>query len=264
MKRKIAEILRNKKLAAGFTAAALALIITSVSVIRNLKMTELPIFTDPVMEVIQDTGKTPLALTPIVKTTIRKNTSAVKVTMKSTSEKTYTPTMPVVKKTTTVVSDTANKGKYSVKIARIAPLMDKRVLKAYTRLGFSVKVDSSAAYAGYFDAAARKIIIQRADDTIYHELGHFLAFISGNTDKSAAFRRVYSKEKSRYKGIHKAYVTQNSSEYFAESVKDYILRAASLKRSRPYTYKAISDALNKITDARVTRIQKVYGPVWNK
>lgn len=316
MKRKITEILRYRKIAAGCTAAVLSLIIGGGSVVQDSKVSQVSAYTDPVMEVTLEEEETPLASAPIVKTTARKDTSVRKVIMKSASKKTYTRKLPVTKKTTTVTSDTTKAviktettvskaitekyvkksrvktvttvttttvttttektsaasstgtvdttGKYSAEITQIASMMDSRVLKAYKKLGFTVEVDSSVSYAGHFDAAARKIVMQRADNTIYHELGHFAAFISGNTDKSAAFRSIYSLEKSKFTGINKAYITQNSSEYFAESVKDYILQPAELKNSRPQTYQAIADAFNKITDAQVTRIQTVYGYIWNK
>ena len=56
---------------------------------------------------------------------------------------------------------------------------------------------------------------------------------------------------------------KNASEYFAESVKDYILNNASLKSSRPQTYAAVQNALNQITDAQIAKIQKIYGAFWN-
>lgn len=81
-------------------------------------------------------------------------------------------------------------------VASIAPKMDSRVLNAYARMGFTVTVDPNAAYAGHFDARSRSITIQEADETIYHELGHFLAFIAGNVDQSSAFASVYNSEKA--------------------------------------------------------------------
>ena len=60
--------------------------------------------------------------------------------------------------------------------------MDSRVLNAFTKLGFTVKVDSSVSYSGHFDARTRTITMKQMDDTIYHELGHFLAFMAGNMD----------------------------------------------------------------------------------
>ena len=60
--------------------------------------------------------------------------------------------------------------------------------------------------------------------------------------------------------FNKAYVTQNSSEYFAESVKDFILNNNALKNARPQTYAAVESALNQITDAQIAKIEKIYGP----
>ena len=59
-----------------------------------------------------------------------------------------------------------------------------------------------------------------------------------------------------------AYVTQNSSEYFAESVKDYVQNPVRLKSSRSETYTAIQNAIGKMTDAQISKLQSVYGPIW--
>lgn len=154
--------------------------------------------------------------------------------------------------------------KYTVSnVASIAPKMDSRVLNAYKKLGFTVTVDPSVNYGGYFNARSRSITLRYADDSIYHELGHFLAFIAGNVDKSSAFTDVYNSEKSKYTGINRSYATQNSSEYFADSVRDYILNPSTIKSQRPQTYAAITEALNKVTDDRIQKILTVYGPFWN-
>ena len=141
--------------------------------------------------------------------------------------------------------------------------MDGRVLNAYARMGFTVTVDPNAAYAGHFDARSRSITIQEADETIYHELGHFLAFIAGNVDQSSAFASVYNSEKAKFTGYNKAYATQNAAEYFAESVKDYMLNGAALSSQRPNTYKAIQSALNTVTTARADVILKAYSSIWS-
>lgn len=140
--------------------------------------------------------------------------------------------------------------------------MDSRVIKAFQQLGFKINVDPSVSYSGYFEARSRSITMREIDDSVYHELGHFLAFIAGNVDKTAAFQSVYAAEKESVTSYNKAYVTQNASEYFAESVKDFILNNSALKSSRPQTYEAVQNALNMITDAQIAKIQKIYGPFW--
>ena len=98
---------------------------------------------------------------------------------------------------------------------------------------------------------------------IIHELGHFLAFIAGNVDQSSAFASVYNSEKAKFTGYNKAYATQNAAEYFAESVKDYMLNGAALSSQRPNTYKAIQSALNTVTTARADAILKAYSSIWS-
>ena len=164
---------------------------------------------------------------------------------------------------TTAGSTTAKKEKYTVSnVASIAPQMDSRVLNAFTKMGFTVIVDPSVSYAGYFDGRSTTITLKVEDDTIYHELGHYLAFIAGNVDKNAAFASVYNSEKSKFTGVRKAYATQNASEYFAESVLEYTENPSVLKAQRPQTYEAITNALSKVTDAQVNKIMNVYKVIW--
>jgi len=73
---------------------------------------------------------------------------------------------------------------------------------------------------------------------------------------------AYNAEKSRYTASNKAYVLQNSSEYFAESFKNYCETPGALKSARPRTYEAIVQALNNITDSRMNSLIAVYSSVW--
>lgn len=150
----------------------------------------------------------------------------------------------------------------TVDIGQVAPKADSRVITAYRTLGFTVEIDPSVSYSGYFDGRNRKITLKQADDTIYHELGHFVAFIAGNADKTSSFTTVYNQEKTLYTAYNKAYVTQNSSEYFAESLKNFTLDPSVLKSERPKTYEAVSEALNKLTDTQIAKVQKVYRSIW--
>lgn len=165
-------------------------------------------------------------------------------------------------KTTTASTANKNQGKYEANVTSVAGKMDSRVLSAFQKLGFKLVVDPSVNYSGYFEARSRSITMRQIDDSVYHELGHFLAFIAGNADRTSSFQSIYAAEKNNVTAFNKAYVTQNSSEYFAESVKDYILNNASLKSARPQTYAAVQNALNQITDAQIAKMQKIYGPYW--
>lgn len=146
----------------------------------------------------------------------------------------------------------------ALSIKEAAPKADERLWKAFEALGYTLKVDSGYAFSGHFDAAARTLRLKRADETVYHELGHFLAFLAGNKDETEAFRRIYQKEKHRYKGYDRAYVLQNSREYFAQSYRDYVVNRSSFRRERPKTYRAIESALSQITTERMGRICSLY------
>lgn len=198
-----------------------------------------------------------------------------KYTKKSCYKITTTKVKTIVKTTTSVATATATKtstsastkttsnSKYTVSnLASVAPKMDSRVINAFNKMGFKVVVDPSSAYAGYFSAKTRTITLQEMDDTIYHELGHFLSFIAGNVDVSSSFKSIYASEKSQYTLYNKAYVTKDSSEYFAESVKNYMLTNSTLKKERPQTYNAIKAALDKVTTSRINSMISLYSVIW--
>ena len=181
------------------------------------------------------------------------------VTQKVTTTVTTTTTVAASTQAATGTASTSSASKYTVtNIASVATKMDNRVLNAFTKLGFTVKVDSSVSYSGHFDARTRTITMKQMDDTIYHELGHFLAFMAGNMDTGSKFASVYSSEKGMVTGYNKAYVTQNASEYFAESVKDYMLNPGSLEAQRPNTYKAIEKALSMVTEQQIELYKGFY------
>lgn len=197
--------------------------------------------------------------TTTVKTETTTKTEVKEAYKKSSKQKTVTTTV-----TTTVLTTTTTKPAVaqtsdvsSLDISKAAPLMNSKVINAYKTLGFTVTVNPSVSYAGYFTAKGKSITMKANDDNIYHELGHFLGFISGNYDTSSAFAKIYQEEKAKYTGYRKNYVNQNSSEYFAESVRDYTLNASALKKSRPKTFAAIETALSKVTDAQVNKIKLI-------
>ena len=321
MKKRIIELLKKRRVAAGLTAIVLAVAVGSVAVVQQKsQIPELPVYTDPEMETNIEEEETPLADKPVVKTTTSKKTTTKKVKMKKAAAKTYTKELPatsttskktaqtssasvvtqttVVKKveekytkkskvkvvttvaTTTVTTTTTAKAGAStavnsattvnnnsgvtgtVEVGQLAPKEDSRVLTAYRTLGFKVNVDPSVSYSGYFNARNRQITLKKANETIYHELGHFIAFIAGNVDTTSEFKAIYNQEKSLYTAYNKAYVTQNSSEYFAESAKEYVLNPGALKAARPKTYEAVRSAIESITDERIAKIQKYYGAIW--
>lgn len=316
MKKRIVELLKKRKVAAGITAVVLAVAVGGTAVVQQNQIPELPSYTDPVMETTIEEEETPLASQPKVNTKTSKSTSTKKVTMKKAATKTYTKALPatsttskktaetsnatvvtqitVVKNvtekytkkskvkvvttnatttvtttttaktgtTTAVSTSTSSSVKGTIDVGQYASKADSRVLTAYRTLGFTAVVDPSVSYSGYYDTRNRKITLRKLDDTVYHELGHFVAFISGNTDQTAAFKAIFAQEKALYTAYNKSYVTQNSSEYFAESFKEYTLNPAALKSARPKTYAAVQEAVSKFTDDRIAKVQKTYSVVW--
>lgn len=192
-----------------------------------------------------------------VKTTVIKT-----VVPTGTAAATGTATTTATKATTAGTASAAQNGE--ITITQIAPLVSGNVTSAFQKLGFKIVINSGVSYSGLCDARTRTVTLKRADNTVYHELGHFVAFVAGNIDTSSAFLSIYNREKSLYTDYNKSYVLSSSSEYFAESYKNYILNPTQLKNSRPETYAAIENALSRVTDAQASRILSVYGALWNK
>ncbi len=217
------------------------------------------------------------------KTTTSKKTSKSSSSSKSTTTETVTKTSVLNKykkgsnvetqvttiKTTvtkTVVSKASKEKEEQqvtdTSVASLAAKVDSRVSGAFSTLGFQITVNPNVTYSGLFDAKTRTITLKKADETVYHELGHFVAFMAGNVDTSADFQAIFNREKSKYTAYNKAYVLSSSSEYFAESFKNYTLDPASLSASRPETFAAVQSAVAAITDSQVSKIATVYSSVW--
>ena len=190
------------------------------------------------------------------------NSAATRTTASSSS--TSGSTTSGSTSSTSSTSSSANKVRHTADVYTVAAKMDIRVLNAFRDLGYTLIIDPNVGYAGYFDARTRSITLKEEGQTIYHELGHFLAFIAGNWDQTSSFKSIYSQEKSKYTAINKAYATQSSAEYFAESVLNYTTGGSALKASRPKTYNAIADALNTVTTTSVSRLRTMYMAVGYK
>ena len=201
------------------------------------------------------TKKIKTTITTVTKATASSDTAAAASTQNAAA---------TTAKATTTVSAKKNTTPYNVPVATLAPLLDSRVMKAYQELHFDITIDGTVSYAGYFDARKQNITLREESDTIYHEIGHFVAFLAGNVDTKANFQSIYQQEKNSFTGSRRVYAVQNASEYFAECFREYTLNPATLKSTCPQTFQAITDALNKITDSQVAQAKAFYGSIWTK
>lgn len=214
-------------------------------------------------------------LTTVVSATKKKSNIKTVTTTVETTVKTTTTNKPkaATTKTTTAAKSTSTTAKTTtassssntmqtvstVNVRTIAPKAHANVLKAFENLEFKIEINPTVNYSGYFSVKAHSITLKKnSSDTIYHELGHFVGWLAGNVDTSSAFTKIYNAEKGALKSANYQYVTQNSSEYFAESYKEYVLSPQNLKATRPQTYEYIANAVGKITDARTATIKAAY------
>lgn len=209
-------------------------------------------------------------------------TTVVSATKKSSDIKTVTTTVETTVKTTTTnkpqttntetAANTSSAASTTaaasgdemqtvtnLDIRALAPKADAVVLNAFENLGFKIEVNPSAGYSGYFSVQAHSITLKKTSgDTPYHELGHFVGWLAGNVDTSSEFMAIYNNEKGALQSANARYLTQNSSEYFAESYKEYVLSPQNLQSTRPQTYAFVKNAVAKITEARVAAIKTAY------
>lgn len=196
-----------------------------------------------------------------IKTTQTKVVTTVTTTTTQLPKKQYSKPAEIKQTASASTTDTAAKaGNYSVR--SVAPAADVRVLNAFEKIGCKVVVNPKVSYSGCFDARSRTITLKKLDNTVYHELGHFVEFVGGTSAVKKVIASAYSAEKGKYTAANKSYVLQSSSEYFAESFKNYCENPAALKQTRPMTYDAIVQALEATTDARVNTLLGVYKSVW--
>ena len=328
-RKEILKLLNQNRVRGALAALAFTLVIGSTSFFLKepaFSEEELPVFTEPFLEMTIQEEAPPLASAPKVTKKVKKKTSEKKVRLPKASEKSYTAKLPTKKKTSTKTNRDTNKEKneitettidttvevattetytkkkdtkvvktvttttvqttvvtkpleseevseasakkaYLTTTSRLAPEMNQNVLYAFETLGFQIKVDPNVNYSGYYNTRDRLITLNARQlelfpDTVYHELGHFVAFAAGNVDSKADFAAVYQEEKGKLTGSGAVYAAQSASEYFAESVKDYITSPGILKSNRPKTYQAVENAIEKITESKVAALQKTYAAVW--
>ncbi len=138
------------------------------------------------------------------------------------------------------------------------------VLDSFIARGCTCVIDPSAGFTGLFDASARKLTLRENDETIYHELGHFVALGARRLDTSPAFKQIYERECGGFPGSGKIYAASSAGEYFAESMREYMVsseRRAALESKCPSTANAIKTALSYFQDSTIdatNRYIKMY------
>lgn len=225
------------------------------------------------------------------KTTTKKKTSKKKSTKKTATKKkskvqtirttvvttVKTTTQTFGTTTTTTTNNAASVGASTAvsssgfaisKFSDIKGHVDSKVYDAFVNLGFEFKINSALATTGVFSTKNHNIQLKRGQSSyLLHELGHFVSALKGRNgkkiDQSSEFTRIYNEEKSAYVGNNKAYVTQDTAEYFAESFRDYTENPSALKSQRPETYSYISKMVSSLSSSDVKAFRNAYGWYWS-
>ena len=215
------------------------------------------------------------------KTTIKygtktiKNTSTQKIIQKKTINKKVVTTakkkqkkkiVKTIKTTTTYTTTTAKTAAATADTTTVSQLkktVTPALANAFDRLGFTIKIEPDARYAGIFSTSKRYIGLQAVSTGVFrHEMGHFLSTLKNKAAKTRAFQAIYQEEKSKYTGSNRSYVTSTSDEYFAESYRNYLENGAKLQAERPKTYSYINEQAAGITEEDITRTYNQYSWAW--
>lgn len=216
------------------------------------------------------TGSVTVTTETTVVTTVK--TSTKKKSKIKTIETTIVTTVKTTRITTsspaTGTGTTGGSGFSISKFTDVKGHINPKLYNAFITLGFQFKINPSLSTTGVFSVQQHNIQLKTGRSSyLYHELGHFLSILKGRggkyVDKSSEFISIFNAEKSAYRGNNKAYVTQDTSEYFAESFCDYTENPSALKQQRPKTYNYINNMVNSISDNDITAFRNTYEWIWN-
>lgn len=150
------------------------------------------------------------------------------------------------------------KPEYDIKKA--APKAKQKVLDIFNTIGFKLKYrnignltygltstydyDKSITLSTELFDTSKRIFRGREQITLetvtYHELGHFVAWITNRPDLTSKLQQIKKEEDKR--------CTDNSAEYFADSYMQWVLYRNQLKTERPKTYQYIKEQIDYINN----------------
>ena len=160
--------------------------------------------------------------------------------------------------------DFTQPGKYNIN--HVAPLAPQNVKDVFNQLGFGVVVDPGFKLGeGYFNGNFKRVTVTNGTmEHVYHELGHFVAAMTGNTDTCSAFQQLFREEAQNFKGTYKGYAqTHGAAEYFAEAFREYILHPNDLKSWVPKTYDYIKKIISRVTPEQAEKFRQTYSRRWD-
>ena len=149
-------------------------------------------------------------------------------------------------------------GVHEANIRAVAPLLPENILNAFEKLNFTVIIDPKFYVNGLCSYTSRTITLREEDDTIYHEMGHFISFVALKYCDKEEFKEIFLKEKGKFPGAKILYASQNPTEYFAECTREYILNKSRLKAACPETFKAIEKCIAEIDEGRIQLYKKFF------
>lgn len=94
----------------------------------------------------------------------------------------------------------------------------------------------------YLDAS------KNSEESVIHEMGHYLDYSLGFLSQSEEFKRIHSLELNSFRNIHYTHIhnTETELEYFAEAFQTLLLEPQNVAMNCPETYGFITACIQMI------------------
>lgn len=152
-----------------------------------------------------------------------------------------------------------------VDINTAAPKASNQVREAFKNAGLTVTLNSTLktsgnnSWAGHFDLENGGIHLRVGSKSqVYHELGHFVSFVTNNSATKSEFASIYKSEKNNIRYSNHVYVTSTADEYFAESYATYVTAPNTLRLKSPKTFEYIKATVESVSATKAAMMVKFY------
>ncbi|MBR2765414.1 MAG: hypothetical protein IKE03_05480 [Blautia sp.] len=147
-------------------------------------------------------------------------------------------------------------------LRRIAGRLPVKILNAFKKYNFKVIVSPGMSESGKFDEMGGIIRIRDLHSPeIYHEMGLFLAFASLYPVSSDDYEAIIREETDNYWWSRPDLIRKNSSEYFAESLKEYAFHPAAFEKVCPKSVQAVKQAIKDLSSEDSEIMMALYGHI---
>ena len=171
----------------------------------------------------------------------------IEYTKGSKKKKTVTETTTVITKVTSVYGSFSDLPS-DLAMKKLAPKVQDYIPEAFKKAGFKIIINPNySTMACSFNESGRNITLLSATGTnIYHAIGHFISYMAGDVQNSAAFKAIFNEEIGSFAGAYPSNARLAPKEFFGECTREYYTNKSSLKAHCPKAYATLVNAIKKV------------------